>query len=290
MKNFKEIDVLGYKIASITNSNLFKVIDSIIAEGSVGNHLMTVNSEYFLKGDTIPEFSKAVHDARARLADGVVLLLIARLHQLQEENSFRNLPNMIRNSLLIFRTGYEWFLTRDKVTNTIPERIIGSQIIHPLCRYASRMNLRVALYGGLDTPRYNVGSKAGERLKELYPELKIVDIYPGNRQETLRGEDVAIHFKKSQPDIIITGLANHIGETWLNQHLKASGAKIGINLGVTFDYLSGNKKPMPKWISKIGLEWLLRPILSENSLSSTFNRISRVAKNFSHLFIKIINS
>ena len=38
------------------------------------------------------------------------------------------------------------------------------------------------------------------------------------------------------------------------------GVKVAIGIGGTFDYLSGGAKRAPRWLRKLGLEWLYRLI------------------------------
>ena len=42
------------------------------------------------------------------------------------------------------------------------------------------------------------------------------------------------------------------------RNLKKTGAKIGIGIGGTFDFIAGIQKRAPIWIQKIGFEWFYR--------------------------------
>jgi N-acetylglucosaminyldiphosphoundecaprenol N-acetyl-beta-D-mannosaminyltransferase len=47
-------------------------------------------------------------------------------------------------------------------------------------------------------------------------------------------------------------------ELWIHQNIKNSGAKVGIGLGGTFDYVSGKKPRAPRIFRTFGLEWFYR--------------------------------
>ncbi len=66
--------------------------------------------------------------------------------------------------------------------------------------------------------------------------------------------------KKSGADIIYCALGSPAQEFWLLNNLSKTGAKVGIGLGGTLDFIAGAQKRAPKFIRSLGFEWLYRLI------------------------------
>ena len=64
--------------------------------------------------------------------------------------------------------------------------------------------------------------------------------------------------RASRPDIILVAFGQPKGEFWLDDHLAHTGAKVGIQIGGTFELVSGKLSRAPKWVQKTGLEWIYR--------------------------------
>ena len=61
----------------------------------------------------------------------------------------------------------------------------------------------------------------------------------------------------SGADIVWIGLGAPKQEKWMNAHRgEISGVMMGVGAG--FDFHAGTIRRAPKWIQKIGLEWLFR--------------------------------
>ncbi|MGB2222471.1 MAG: WecB/TagA/CpsF family glycosyltransferase [Neptunomonas phycophila] len=59
-------------------------------------------------------------------------------------------------------------------------------------------------------------------------------------------------------DLILVAMGNPKQELWLDEHLSATGAKLGIGVGALFDFTAGKVKRAPEWVRKIKCEWLYR--------------------------------
>lgn len=62
----------------------------------------------------------------------------------------------------------------------------------------------------------------------------------------------------SQTDILWVGLGSPRQEVWMNKMLGKINAPVMIGVGAAFDFLSGNKPQAPRWVQRIGMEWLFR--------------------------------
>jgi len=66
---------------------------------------------------------------------------------------------------------------------------------------------------------------------------------------------------RRQPDILFVALGHGRQEKWIARNLsKLSSVKLAMGVGGSFDYISGQVKRAPKFMRKLGLEWLYRLI------------------------------
>lgn len=133
----------------------------------------------------------------------------------------------------------------------------GSDLAWDIVRYAAQKNKKLFLLGykkGLDP---NSAQKASLKfLTDIY-NLNIVGAHSGTDSVAEEKEIVEI-IKKSSADILMIGMGSPRQEKWLDRNLKLTGCKIGIGLGGTFDFIAGIQNRAPRWIQKIGFEWLYR--------------------------------
>ena len=100
-----------------------------------------------------------------------------------------------------------------------------------------------------------------KKLKEKYPELKIVGMYspPFRKLTEEEDEKVIEKINDCNPDFVWIGLGAPKQEIWMAEHQgKINGLMIGVGAG--FDYFAGNIKRAPLWMQKSNLEWLYRLI------------------------------
>ncbi len=64
--------------------------------------------------------------------------------------------------------------------------------------------------------------------------------------------------KKCSPDVLFVGLGPPKQEKWIWKHKDEINVPVSIAVGASFDFIAGSVKRAPKWMQKIGLEWLFR--------------------------------
>ncbi len=102
-------------------------------------------------------------------------------------------------------------------------------------------------------------SALSEALPEKYPGLRIAGFYSPPFRELTEEEDssVTAMIKEADPDFIWIGLGAPKQEKWMAAHKGAfRGVMLGVGAG--FDFHAGTVKRAPRWIQKIGFEWLYR--------------------------------
>ena len=141
------------------------------------------------------------------------------------------------------------------------ERVTGFDLSIKLLEIANEKGYRLFLLGGKE----GVAKRAGEKVIEEYPNVKLVGFYHGYFKGSHIGhkdheeELNLIHrINKSRPDIIFVGLGFPKQEIWIDENKNRLQGKIIIGNGGTMDILSGDSKRAPKVFQSLGLEWLYR--------------------------------
>ena len=70
------------------------------------------------------------------------------------------------------------------------------------------------------------------------------------------------YINRIQPDILLVGFGMPLQEKWLSKNWDSLDVKIAITCGALFEYLSGDLKRGPRWMTDHYLEWLARMIIS----------------------------
>ncbi len=116
--------------------------------------------------------------------------------------------------------------------------------------------------------------EVAEVIEKIYPNLKIkgVNVAAERNKKDLRfkiydlgNKVISLHSLKSyilnhKSDVLFCALGAPQQEVLLH-NLQNTGIKLTMGVGGSFDFLTGKIKRAPKWLRKIGLEWLWRLIL-----------------------------
>ncbi|MEZ3157325.1 WecB/TagA/CpsF family glycosyltransferase [Microbacterium sp. BWR-S6Y] len=72
-------------------------------------------------------------------------------------------------------------------------------------------------------------------------------------------------------DLVLVGLGMPTQEAWILDHLDAIGdGAVVANVGGCFDYFAGSQQLAPRWMGRVGLEWLYRLAHSPRRLAKRY--------------------
>ena len=134
------------------------------------------------------------------------------------------------------------------------KRITGADMTVEILKLAERENKNVVIFNwsrGLST-----GLEIKTALSEKFPGLDFL-VQDIERSEPYDFLDA----NKFAPDIIFCSLGSPYQEKFIYHNLaKMPSVKLAMAVGGSFDFLTGKIKRAPKWLRRIGLEWLWRLI------------------------------
>ena len=188
-------------------------------------------------------------EALERIKGFVVLPYSEFIVRAQKDQEFKNILNSADFCLC---EGRGLWLVARFLKKPIKESINGVDLIHNL-------KGKIFLFGGKE----GVARKVKEKL-----DTKVVGTEHGHQDL----KKVIKKVNKAKPNILLVGLGSPKQEKWIYENLaKMPSVKMAVGVGGAFDFISGRVKRAPKFLQKIGLEWLWRLILQPW-------RIKRVSK------------
>jgi N-acetylglucosaminyldiphosphoundecaprenol N-acetyl-beta-D-mannosaminyltransferase len=156
-------------------------------------------------------------------------------------------------------------------------RVAGSDLVPRMLEFASYADslrnrpLRVFLLGAAP----GVAQRAAIHIVRRYANVEVVGVHSpplgfehDDDANRLALEEVARH----NPDLLVVGLGAPKQELWVHRHANEIHARVAICAGATIDFLAGDKRRSPRWMQRVGLEWLHRLASEPRRLASRYFR------------------
>ncbi len=128
--------------------------------------------------------------------------------------------------------------------------------IHPVMRMSVKMGWRVFFIGG--TP--HVANRAEETLKRRHKglQLKTFHGYFDRAPNSKEQDELFRRLHAYRPDIILVGMGMPLQELWIKEYYHRFPPSVIITVGGLMDLVAGKLPVPPRWIGRMGLEWLYR--------------------------------
>jgi N-acetylglucosaminyldiphosphoundecaprenol N-acetyl-beta-D-mannosaminyltransferase len=186
--------------------------------GGRPHQIVTVNPEFVMTSQSNAEFRRVINEAALALPDG---------------------------------TGVWWASRR--LGQPVPERIPGVDLVDRLASLSADRGYRIYLLGAMP----GVAEQAAKALCDRYVRLIVAGTYAGSpRVEDEAG--IIAQVRAAQPHILLVAYGAPAQDMWIARNLDRLGVPVCIGVGGAFDYLAGVRPLAPRWLRRIGLEWLHR--------------------------------
>ena len=211
--SFSKTFLLGVGITNAYSKDILKYLVNFLKNGDKKLFLVTPNAEMLVLANGDTQFKFILNRADLALADSVGITLGAKIMGV-----------------------------------SLKDRVSGSTFVETLCEAVAKQPITVGFLGG----RGNVAERAAERLKQKYPELKVVFSKSFSENDKAKLPTPA--------DILFVALGVPKQEMFIAKYLQNLPVKAAVGVGGAFDYISGDVVRAPKLIQKLGFEWLFRLI------------------------------
>jgi N-acetylglucosaminyldiphosphoundecaprenol N-acetyl-beta-D-mannosaminyltransferase len=144
------------------------------------------------------------------------------------------------------------------------ERVYGPDLTLALCDEAALRGWRCFFYGGAA----GVAEALAAAMRRRHPGLLVTGtgappFRPLTDEEDAR--EVAA-LEAARPDLVFVGLGCPKQELWMASHRSRLEAPVLVGVGAAFDMHAGRLRQAPRFLMRIGLEWLFRLLVEPRRL------------------------
>ena len=173
----------------------------------------------------------------------------------------KDLRDSIINCDIINADGQSVVWASKILKQPLPERVAGIDLMEELVKFSFKKNYKIYFLGAKDIVVKTVVNKYIEKYGN--------NIIAGYRNGYFTEEEeitVAEEISKIKPDILFVAITSPKKEVFLNKYKNLLQVPFIMGVGGSFDVVSGMVKRAPKWMQKIGLEWLYRVYQEPNRM------------------------
>jgi N-acetylglucosaminyldiphosphoundecaprenol N-acetyl-beta-D-mannosaminyltransferase len=218
---YEPLEILGVQVGRLTTGEL---IDSIVQATASGSRIIVayVNIYAINLAQEQPWIKEFLNQAQLTYCDGYGVMLGARI-----------------------------------LGCRIPERYTPPDWFSRLSSIWAEHSFSMAFLGA----KPGVAERAAERLKCESPGLKVVYTHDGYFDRSVGcadNETVIQAINACKPNLLVIGLGMPAQERWLLENWHKLDCQVALPIGAGFDYLAGEVRRAPRWMTDHGFEWIGR--------------------------------
>lgn len=215
--------LMGVPIENLSMEEALDRIEQFVQIGrqlETTHQIATVNVDFLVKSMEDPELHELLQHADLCTADGMPLVWGSKL-----------------------------------LGSPLKERVTGSDMVPLLAERAAETGMTLYFMGGSEGST----ERAKDILTAKHPKLQVVGhSCPYWKHGEAFDEAILDDIRQAAPDILLVALGNPKQEWWIKEYGEAVGVPVMIGVGASLDFVAGNVKRAPKWMQRIGFEWLGR--------------------------------
>lgn len=273
--NILGVNILSTTTASVLTASLYNISHSQTGAHNIKFSILTPNPELVLASTTNNKLKEALNSATFSIPDGLGLLA-ADSYQ-QSLIGISNNYGYIQSFRAWFESFYINTFDRQKLQSKL-NLIKGRSLFLKLVELAEKKGWKVFLLGG----EGNEAVFCAEHLISVYPNIllstsrgPILDKNgePNSKIDIKVQSDLIKRINMLKPDLLFVAFGNPKQELWIHNNLSKLNIGGAMAVGGTFRYIAGLSKLPPKWMEKLGLEWLWRLVTEPNRFIRIWNAV-----------------
>lgn len=213
--------LLNTYINNLTMQETVDVIEQMIKVGEK-SYVVAINVDVVMKIENDIYLKEIVDNANIVLVDGKPLVWISKLHG-----------------------------------KPLKAKVSGSDLVPLICQKSAEKGYSIFIIGGKE----GIANQAKYHLEKEFDGIKIVGTYAppfGFEKNEDELKKINQMISSAHPDLLIVCFGCPKQEKWIYENISKYDAKVSICAGATVDFLAGNVKRAPRWMSEHGLEWFYR--------------------------------
>ena len=221
MDSLKKQPLLNTFVNNMDMEETIQTIDSFIQQKK-RSYIVAINVDVVIKIEQDAYLKRITDQADMVLVDGKPLIWISKLHK-----------------------------------RPVKAKISGSDLVPKLCEKAAEKGYTIFPIGGKD----GIAEQAKRKLEKQLSGIKIVGTYAppyGFEKDKNELDKINQMISDVHPDLLIGCFGCPKQEKWIYENYKKYDATVSVCAGATVDFLAGNIRRAPGWMSDHGLEWFYR--------------------------------
>ncbi len=184
------------------------------------HQICTVNPEFIMAAQRDEAFRDVINDAALCPPDGVGVLWAAR-----------------------------------RLGHPLRERVGGTDMAERIAARAAQLGWRMYFLGAAP----GVAEQAATVLQTHYAGLAVVGTFAGS--SALSEEEAIIaRIRAARPDVLLVAFGAPAQDVWIARNQPRLQAPVAMGVGGAFDFIAGVTRRAPRWVQRLGFEWLHRLI------------------------------
>lgn len=179
-----------------------------------------------------------------------VVLNASKVVQMQDDSKLRKI---VGDCDLVNADGTSVVWASRILGRPLPERVTGIDLFQRIVERAASSGHRVYFLGATD----EVLGAMVKRFRTEFPTIQIAGYRNGYWNESEAPEIVAA-IRDAAPDFLFLAIPSPRKEYWLAENLHELSVPFVMGVGGSFDVLAGFVKRAPRWMQRIGCEWVYR--------------------------------
>jgi N-acetylglucosaminyldiphosphoundecaprenol N-acetyl-beta-D-mannosaminyltransferase len=223
MEEVQRIEILGVPVDMVNMDQAIEVFGKLMEKEGC-SLIVTPNSEIIVRAEKDNELAEIIRSADLIIPDGIGLVYASKI-----------------------------------LGHPLGERVTGIDLLNWILDWLEQHDKSIYLLGSTpgEANQPGVAEKAGEKMREAFPNLKIA----GTNHGYFKEEDEAGLVKEinnSGADFLCVALGAPKQEKFIVAHQNELKVRAAIGVGGSLDVWAGTQKRAPGFYQRHGLEWLYR--------------------------------
>lgn len=204
--------------------------------------------QYEIFNDTIEELFKNINNfEKVHIVSGNPQVLFSGL-----QNNLL-LENFTSKNSIIIPDGIGTVICSKIVRQPVKEKIAGVELMDRIVKKCEKENQGIYLLGSTQ----ETVNMCNINLRTKYCKLNVLGSHDGYF-EMDNCEELLKEIEKVSPQVLFVAMGCPRQEVFIAKYMDRLPCKVFMGVGGSFDIIAGNVKRAPKWMIKIGMEWLYR--------------------------------
>lgn len=242
----ESVEVLGVRFDNFTRRQAAQAIAKLASDGQKV-YVVKPYSEFMPVAARDDRVRDALNGAALCLPDGVGIIWAAH---------YLSLPGGRLRALLQLAPSLASLVFRSAAVRApLAEQMGGPDLTWPMLEALDEAEASVYLLGGT---RDEV-SGARRRVEDRFQRLRVVGARDGYfRTQGVENDGVIEAINEAAPRVLLVGMGFPRQELWIADNLSRLNVNVAVAEGGSFSFISGRIGRAPRWVRRIGLEWLYR--------------------------------